>query len=179
MWLWSLRMISGWRHTRWSWLPPSASVWQKIAKTNTDIFGKNSEQYSIQSVLFCFFCILLLFEKTSLICILVTSDQISTFFNIYRHKSLVLAQFHLTPSNTKFYWPSTTKYQQPVTPHPDIAPPNTNQYRLLLTQYYHVSTSPASYWRSNIMYQPILPYTHPVQPSTDQYRLILTQYHQL
>ena len=34
MWLWSLRMVSGWRRTRWSWLPPAASVWQKIAKTN-------------------------------------------------------------------------------------------------------------------------------------------------
>ena len=75
---------------------------------------------------------------------MVTSDQISTFFNIYRHKSVVLTQFHLIPSSTKLHWPSTTKYQ-PVPPHTDPVPPNTNQHRLLLSQYYHVSTSSASY----------------------------------
>ena len=74
---------------------------------------------------------------------MVTSNQISIFFNIYRHKSPILTQFHLIPSSTKLYWPSTTKYQ-PVPPHTDPAPPNTNHYRLLLTQYYHVSTSSAS-----------------------------------
>ena len=31
---------------------------------------------------------------------MVTSDQISTFFNMYRHKSLVLTQFHLILSST-------------------------------------------------------------------------------
>ena len=50
---------------------------------------------------------------------LVTSHQISIFFNIYRHKSLALTQFHLIPSSTKLYWPSTTKYQ-PVLPSTDL-----------------------------------------------------------
>ena len=94
------------------------------------------------------------------------SDQISTFFlNIYRHKSLVLIQFHLIPIGTKLFWPSTkldwssaTKYH-PVQPHTDSAPPNTNQYRLLLTRCYHVSTGSASYWPSNIIYQPVPPYS--------------------
>ena len=75
---------------------------------------------------------------------MVTPDQISTLFNIYRHKSVVLTQFHLISSSTKLHWPSTTKYQ-PVPPHTDPVPPNTNQHRLLLSQYYHVSTSSASY----------------------------------
>ena len=39
--------------------------------------------------------------------------------NIYRHKSLALTQFHLIPSSTKLYWPSTTKYQ-PVLPSTDL-----------------------------------------------------------
>ena len=65
---------------------------------------------------------------------MVTPDQISTFFNIYRHKSVVLTQFHLISSSTKLHWPSTTKYQ-PVPPHTDPVPPSTNQYHLLLTKY--------------------------------------------
>ena len=36
---------------------------------------------------------------------MVTSDQISTFFNIYRHKSVVLTQLQLIPSSTKLYRP--------------------------------------------------------------------------
>ena len=59
------------------------------------------------------------------------------FFNTYRHKSPIPTQYHLKPSSTKLYWPSTTKYQ-PVPPHTDPVPPNTNQCRLLLTQYYHL-----------------------------------------
>ena len=101
------------------------------------------------------------------------SNQISTFFNIYRHKILVLTQFHLIPIGTKLLWPSTkldwpstTKYQ-PVQPHTDPAPPNTNQYCLLLTQYYHVSTSSAFYWPSNIIHQPV---TAPYWPSTIMYQ---------
>ena len=103
---------------------------------------------------------------------MVTSNQISTFFNIYRHTSLVLTQFHLKPSSTKLYWPSTTKYQ-PVPPHIDPAPPNTDQNCLLLTQYYDISSSSASYWPnkhhistrtalcwpSTTKYQPIPPST--------------------
>ena len=62
----------------------------------------------------------------SLVCpAMVTPDQISTFFNIYSHKSVVLTQFHLISSCTKLHWPSTTKYQ-PVPPHTDPVPPNTN-----------------------------------------------------
>ena len=45
MWLWSLRMVSGWRLTRWSWLPSAASAWQKQASASTDFYEGNSEQY--------------------------------------------------------------------------------------------------------------------------------------
>ena len=100
------------------------------------------------------------------------------FFNIYRHKSLVLTQFHLIPSSTDLYWPSTTKYQT-VPRHTDPTPSNINQCRLQLTQDYHVSISSASYWPSNIIYQPVLPYTDPVPQNTNQYRPNLTQYHPL
>ena len=101
---------------------------------------------------------------------MVTPDQISTFFNIYRHKSVVLTQFHLISSSTKLHWPSTTKYQ-PVPPHTDPVPPNTNQHRLLLTkyyqllclnqfcfiltQYYHISSRTVLYWPSTTKYQPV------------------------
>ena len=77
--------------------------------------------------------------------------------------------------NTKLYWPSTTKYQS-VPLHTDQAPPTTNQNRLILTQYYHVSTSSSSYWPSNMIFQPVLPHTDTVPPSTKQYRLLLTKY---
>ena len=109
---------------------------------------------------------------------MVTSDQISTFFNMYRHKSVVLTQFHLTPRSTKLHWPRTTKYQ-PIPPHTDPTPPNTNQYRLLLTQYYHISTSSASYWPSNIIYQSVLSYTDQVPSCINQFRYILIQHHQI
>ena len=92
-----------------------------------------------------------------------TFDKTPLFY-IYRHKNLVLTQFHLIPSSTKLHWPSTTKYQ-PVLPHTDQVPPNTNQHRLLLTHYYHVSTSSPSYWRSIIIYQPPLYYTDQVPTS--------------
>ena len=46
----------------------------------------------------------------------VSPDQISTFSNIYRHKSTLLTQYHLIPSSTKLYWPSTTMHQS-VLPH--------------------------------------------------------------
>ena len=42
---------------------------------------------------------------------MVASNQISIFFNIYRHKRLILTQYHLLPSSTNLYCPSTTKYQ--------------------------------------------------------------------
>ena len=60
---------------------------------------------------------------------MVTSDQICIFFNIYRHKSPTLTKFHLIPSSTKLYWPSTTKYQ-PVPTHTDSVPPSNNQYSM-------------------------------------------------
>ena len=59
-------------------------------------------------------------------------------------------------------------------PHTDPAPTNTNQYRLLLTQFYHVSTSSALYWPSNIIYQPVLPHTDPVLSCINQNRAIVT-----
>ena len=117
---------------------------------------------------------------------MVTSDQISTFFNIYRHKSVVLTQFNLIPSSTKLYWPSTTKYQ-PIPPHTDPSPPNTSQYcpvlscisqfHPTLTQYHQVPTSTTLYWP--IVYQPLPPSTDPVLPYINVYRSILTQYRQV
>ena len=50
----------------------------------------------------------------------VSPDQISTFSNIYRHTSPLLALYHLIPSSTNLYWP------------------NTSQYRHILTQYHQV-----------------------------------------
>ena len=47
---------------------------------------------------------------------------------------------------------------QPVTLHIDPVPPSTNQYRLPLTQYHHISTSTASYWPSTTKYQPLPTY---------------------
>ena len=118
-----------------------------------------------------------------------------TFWNIwewviYRHTSLVLTQFHLKPSSTKLYWPSTTKYQ-PVRSHIDPAPPNADPRCLLLTQYYNVSSSSASYkpnkhhisthtaiyWPSTTKCQPVQPHTDPAPPITNLYRLLLTKYH--
>ena len=89
---------------------------------------------------------------------MVTPDQISTFFNIYRHKSVVLTQFHLISGSTKLHWPSTTKYQ-PVPPHTDPVPPSTNQFRLLLTQNYHIWTSTAPHWPNTTKYQTVPPST--------------------
>ena len=73
------------------------------------------------------------------------------FFNIYRHKSLVLTQFHLIPISTKLVWPSTkldlpstTKYQ-PVPPFTDPVPSYIKQYHSILTQYQQVSTSTPLY----------------------------------
>ena len=81
---------------------------------------------------------------------MVTSNQISTNFHIYRHKSPLLTQYHLIPSSAKLHWPSITKYQ-PVPPHTDTVTLYTNQYQLLLTQYHQVpsSTRPSTIiWRS-------------------------------
>ena len=50
----------------------------------------------------------------------VSPDQISTFSNIYRHTSPLLTMYHLIPSSTNLYWPSTS------------------QYRHILTQYHQV-----------------------------------------
>ena len=113
------------------------------------------------------------------------------FFNIYRHTSLVLTQFHLKPSSTKLYWPSTTKYQ-PVPPHIDPTPPNTEQNCLLSIQYYNVSSSSASlhwpnkhlisthtavHWPITTKYEPVQPHTDPAPLITNLYRLLLTKYH--
>ena len=42
-------------------------------------------------------------------------DVTINFFNIYRHKSPLLTQYHSIPISTKLFWPSTIKYQ-PVLP---------------------------------------------------------------
>ena len=85
-------------------------------------------------------------------------DQINTFFNIFRHKSLVLTQFHLILSSTKLYWTNTGMYQ-PVLPHTDPAPPSISQHRLLLTQYHQVPTSTTPHWPGTTKYQPVPTYT--------------------
>ena len=66
----------------------------------------------------------------------------------------------------------------PVPPSIDPVPPSTNCYRLLLTQYHHISTCPAPYWPSTTKYQSVLTYTGPVPSYNNQYRFLLTQYHQ-
>ena len=66
------------------------------------------------------------------------------FFQYTQLTSTLLTQYNLILSSSELYWPSTTMYQ-PVPPHTDQVPPNTNQHRHLLSQYYHVSTSSASY----------------------------------
>ena len=48
-------------------------------------------------------------------------DVTIIFFNIYRHISPLLTQYHLIPNSTAPYWPSTTKYQ-PVPPYIDPVP---------------------------------------------------------
>ena len=68
---------------------------------------------------------------------------------------------------------------QPVSPSSDPVPPSTDRYRLLLTQYHHISTSTAPYWHSTTKYQSIPTYNDPVPSYINQYRLLLTQYHQV
>ena len=58
-------------------------------------------------------------------------------FNIYRHKSPLLTQYHSIPIST-------------------------NQYQVILTQYHLVTTSITPYWPSTIKYQPVLPCKGPV-----------------
>ena len=41
----------------------------------------------------------------------VSPDQISTFSNIYRHTSPLLTLYHLKPSSSNLYWPSTSQYR--------------------------------------------------------------------
>ena len=65
---------------------------------------------------------------------MVTSNQISTFFNIYWHKSHIITQYHLIV-NTKKYQVKLTKYQ-PVSPCTDPVLSNINQYHPILTQYH-------------------------------------------
>ena len=59
-----------------------------------------------------------------------TSDQISTFFNMYRHESLVLTQFFLIPSSISYT---------------DPALPSTNQYCSILTHHCQILTSAVFY----------------------------------
>ena len=117
------------------------------------------------------------------------------FFNIYRHRSLVLTHFHLIQSSTKLFWPSTTKYQ-PELPYTEPVLSCINQFRFIPTQSHQLST--------------LLRHTDSIQPSTaatfghrplheqvvraarsccfiscraaertNHYHPILTQYHQL
>ena len=64
-------------------------------------------------------------------------DVTINFFNIYRHKSPLLTQYHSIPIST-------------------------NQYQVILTQYHLVTTSITPYWPSTIKYQPVLPCKGPV-----------------
>ena len=50
------------------------------------------------------------------------------------------AQYYHVSNSSASYWPSNIIYQ-PVLPYNDPAPPSTNQYRFLLTQYHHISYS--------------------------------------
>ena len=72
-------------------------------------------------------------------------------FNIYRHKSPLLTQYHSIPISTKLYWPSITKLQ-PVSPHTDPVPPSYKQYRPILTQYHQIPTNTALYRPSTLIY---------------------------
>ena len=66
-------------------------------------------------------------------------DVTINFFNIYRHKSPLLTQYHSIPISTKLYWPSTTKLQ-PVSPHTDPVPSITNQYCPVIYPFFISST---------------------------------------
>ena len=96
---------------------------------------------------------------------MVTPDQISTLFNIYRpytnpvspntkQYQAILTQYHQVPTSTAFYWLSTIIYQ-PV-------PPSTNQYPPILTRNHQEPTRTAPYWPSTTKYQPVLTSTDPV-----------------
>ena len=50
----------------------------------------------------------------------VTPDQISTFSNIYRHTSPLLTMYHLIPSSTNLYWPSTSQYHHILTQYHQV-----------------------------------------------------------
>ena len=86
------------------------------------------------------------------------------FFNIYRHRSPILTQYHLIPSSTKLYWPSTQ---------------STNQYCPILTKYHQILTSTVFYCPIIIMYQPVLLHTDPVLSYINPHCPILTKYHQV
>ena len=45
----------------------------------------------------------------------VSLDQISTFFNMYRHTSPLLTLYHLIPISTNLYWPSTSQFRHILT----------------------------------------------------------------
>ena len=86
------------------------------------------------------------------------------FFNIYRHTSLLLTQYHFT---------------QAVPIYTDPVPPNTNQYCLILTQYHQVPTSTTLNCSITTKYQSVSPYTDQIPSFINQYRPILTQYQQV
>ena len=69
----------------------------------------------------------------------------------------ILTQYRKV-STSNYNWPSTIMYW-PVPPSIDPVPPSTNRYRLLLTQYHHISTSTTPYWPSTTKYQPVPTYT--------------------
>ena len=111
---------------------------------------------------------------------MVTSDQISTFFNIYninrpftnpvpintKQYQVLMIQYHQVPTRTAPYWPShqvlastafcwpSTIMYQPVLLHTDSIPPSTNPNRPLLTQYHQVPTSTAFYRPSTTKHWP-------------------------
>ena len=58
-------------------------------------------------------------------------DVTINFFNVYRHKSPLLTQYH-----------SNTKYQSKPS-YTDLVAPSYNQYRPILTQYHQLPTSAA------------------------------------
>ena len=70
--------------------------------------------YTVDKLSSPIFCCLSVCEESG------TLDFISTFPNIYRHKTPLLTLYHLIPSSINLYWPSTS------------------QYRHILTQYHQV-----------------------------------------
>ena len=79
------------------------------------------------------------------------------------------------PCHVNHIFSESISHWQPLPPCSNPVPPSTNQYRLQLTQYHHVSTIIALYWSSTTKYQQVSPHTDLVPSYINQYRHLLTQ----